>query len=167
MDTLFNRHSVRQYDGRPVENEKIDKLLKAGMAAPTAGNQREWEFIVVTDNNLKAEVAACSPYSGCAKDAGVQIVVCGDTNRLRFPDCMHADLGAVCENILLEAVHLDLDGVWLAFAPYEERMRPLIDLFNLPENIVPFAVLSIGYAKTKKREDGRDYDMSRVHTNAF
>ena len=53
MKELFTRHSVRQYADKPVEEEKINTLLKAAMAAPTAGNQREWEFVVVTDPEVK------------------------------------------------------------------------------------------------------------------
>jgi len=59
MKELFTRHSVRQYADKPVEEEKINTLLKAAMAAPTAGNQREWEFVVVTDPEVKKTGRIC------------------------------------------------------------------------------------------------------------
>ena len=69
MKEIFTRHSVRRYEDRPVEQEKIELLLKAAMAAPTAGDQKEWEFVVVTDPDTKKAVSKASPYAGCAAGA--------------------------------------------------------------------------------------------------
>ena len=49
LETILNRKSVRKYKDRPVEKEKIDKLIRAGMAAPSSRDRRPWEFIIVTD----------------------------------------------------------------------------------------------------------------------
>ena len=54
MNSIFKRRSIRKYEEKPVENEKIHLLLKAAMSAPTARNQREWEFVVVTDRRSSA-----------------------------------------------------------------------------------------------------------------
>jgi nitroreductase len=167
MNALFTRHSVRQYADRPVEEEKIETLIKAAMAAPTAGNQQEWEFVVVTDPEVKKQAAAASPYAGCAAKAGVLIVPVGDPTTCRFPDCFDADMSAAMENILLEAVHLDLGGVWLAIAPFEDRIQNLQKALDIPENVVPFAIASIGYPAQPNREDGRDYDFSKVHRDRY
>jgi nitroreductase len=167
MNALFTRHSVRQYTDRPVEEEKIETLIKAAMAAPTAGNQQEWEFVVVTDPEVKKQAAAASPYAGCAAKAGVLIVPVGDPTTCRFPDCFDADMAAAMENILLEAVHLDLGGVWLAIAPFEDRIQNLQKALDIPKNVVPFAIASIGYPAQPNREDGRDYDFSKVHRDRY
>jgi nitroreductase len=167
MNALFTRHSVRQYADRPVEEEKIETLIKAAMAAPTAGNQQEWEFVVVTDPEVKKQAAAASPYAGCAAKAGVLIVPVGDPTTCRFPECFDADMAAAMENILLEAVHLDLGGVWLAIAPFEDRIQNLQKALDIPKNVVPFAIASIGYPAQPNREDGRDYDFSKVHRDRY
>lgn len=167
MNALFTRHSVRQYADRPVEEEKIETLIKAAMAAPTAGNQQEWEFVVVTDPEVKKQAAAASPYAGCAAKAGVLIVPVGDPTTCRFPDCFDADMSAAMENILLEAVHLDLGAVWLAIAPFEDRIQNLQKALDIPKNVVPFAIASIGYPAQPNREDGRDYDFSKVHRDRY
>ena len=52
MNEIFHRTSIRQYLDKPVENEKIEKMLQAAMAAPSAGNQQPWEFYVVTKQAL-------------------------------------------------------------------------------------------------------------------
>ena len=49
MNSIFHRISVRKYEDKPVEKEKIMQILKAGMQAPSACNQQPWEFYVVTD----------------------------------------------------------------------------------------------------------------------
>jgi nitroreductase len=49
IETILRRRSIRKYTDQPVEPEKIDLLLQAGMAAPTAMNCKPWEFVVVTD----------------------------------------------------------------------------------------------------------------------
>ena len=163
MQELFTRHSVRQYADKPVEEEKINTLLKAAMAAPTAGNQQEWEFVVVTDPEVKKQAAAASAYAGCAAKAGALIVPVS----CRFPECFDADMAAAMENILLEAVHLDLGGVWLAIAPFKDRIAGLQQALGLPENVIPFAIASIGYPAKPKAEDGRNYDFSRVHRDRY
>ena len=167
MQALFTRHSVRQYAYKPVEDKKIETLLKAAMAAPTAGNQREWEFVVITDPEVKKQVAAASPYAGCAAKAGVLIVPVGDQATCRFPDCFDADMSAAMENILLEAVHLDLGGVWLAIAPFQDRIANAQKALGLPDNVIPYAIASIGYPAVPKAEDGRSYDFSKVHRDQY
>ena len=167
MKALFTGHSVRQYKNQLVEAEKIELLLKAAMAAPTAGNQREWEFIVVTDPELLKKVAKASPYAGCAAKAPLAIIPVANMNKARFPENWEQDLGAAMENILIEAVHLGLGGVWLGIAPLEDRMTPLMELFDLPEGVYPYAIASIGYPLTDELNDGRDYDLSLVHYNSY
>lgn len=49
MENIFHRVSIRKYEDKPVEKEKILQILKAGMQAPSARNQQPWEFYVVTD----------------------------------------------------------------------------------------------------------------------
>ena len=61
MDSIFHRVSIRKFQDKPVEPEKIEKLLRAAMAAPSAGNQQPWEFYVVTNRDLIQKLAATSP----------------------------------------------------------------------------------------------------------
>ena len=72
MENIFHRVSIRKYEDKPVEKEKILQILKAGMQAPSACNQQPWEFYVVTDKEKIRELSKATPYSGCAagKPAG-------------------------------------------------------------------------------------------------
>lgn len=68
-ENLFHRVSIRRYEDRPVEDEKIRQILKAAFAAPSAGNQQPWEFYVVRDQDTIAALSEVSPYAGCLKKA--------------------------------------------------------------------------------------------------
>lgn len=77
LENIFARKSVRKYLPKPVEKEKTDLLLKAGMAAPTGKDTRPWEFVVVTKRAALDSMAAALPYAKMLKDAPMAIVVCG------------------------------------------------------------------------------------------
>jgi nitroreductase len=64
MNSIFHRTSVRNYLDKPVEQEKIIKMLKAAMAAPSAGNQQPWEYYVITGENKLEQLSLSSPYAG-------------------------------------------------------------------------------------------------------
>ena len=74
MDTIFHRISVRKFTEQKVEQEKIEKILSAGMQAPSAANQQPWEFYVVTNQELLKKLSTSSPYAGPAAGAPAAIV---------------------------------------------------------------------------------------------
>lgn len=165
MEEIFNRVSVRAYLYTEVEDEKIELLLRAGMAAPSAGNQQPWEFYVVRDRSMLSSLSQCSPYANAAREAPVAIVACYNKDRLRFKEFADSDMSASVENILLEAVSLDLGAVWLGVAPIRSRMDYVRDAMNLPDNLEAFAIIPVGYMRPRRfprmREDR--YDPARIH----
>ncbi len=136
------------------------------MQAPSAANQQPWEFIVVEDKDTLEKISKMSPYAGMTKDASVAIVLLGNEKRMKFPENWQQDLSAATQNLLLEAVSLDLGAVWLGVAPLNERMSYFKELFNLPEYIKPFAVVPVGHPETKNNFIDR-YEASRVHKERF
>ena len=162
MNSIFNRASVRSFDGRKVESEKIDLLMKAAMAAPSACNQQPWEFVVVTDPEILGELSKCSPYAGCIGQAPLGIAVCMRTEGLRAADYTQIDASAATENILLEAVELGLGAVWLGIAPGLERMDAVRQVIGAPETIQPFCLIACGYPDKPAAPADR-YDPSRIH----
>ena len=75
MKEIYERRSVRSYSDKYVKEEKIEQILKAGMQAPSAGNQRPWEFLVVRDREILEKLAEASPYAKCVDKAPVAIVM--------------------------------------------------------------------------------------------
>ncbi len=162
MNEIFKRVSIRKYEDRPVEQEKIEKILRAAMAAPSAGNQQPWEFYVVTDKEKIKALSECSPYAGCAAAAPVVLVPCYRTEGLMFPGLAQIDLAIASENALLEITSLDLGGVWLAVTPEQERVDKVAKVLGTPDTLVPFALIPFGYPAEGRPQQDR-YDEARIH----
>ncbi|MCT4584639.1 MAG: nitroreductase family protein [Peptostreptococcaceae bacterium] len=162
MEAINKRRSIRTFKDLKVEKEKIEKLLRAAMQAPSAYNQQAWEFIVIEDKKSLKELSEMSQYSKMIKDSAVTIIILGNKEKMVVPECWQQDLGAATQNLLLEAVELDLGGVWMAGAPFDDRMTFIKDMFNLPQNILPYSVVSVGYPKGENKFIDR-YDTNKVH----
>ena len=93
MNPIYHRVSIRKYQERPVENEKILQILKAGMQAPSACNQQPWEFYVVTDKEKIGLLSQTTPYAGCAAGAPVVIIPVYRTESLPAPSMIPIDMG--------------------------------------------------------------------------
>lgn len=161
MNAIFHRTSIRKYTDRPVEADKVEQLLRAAMAAPSAGNQQPWEFYVVTDKAALNALAGCSPYAGMLRSAPLGFVVCCRAD-CKMPEYAQIDCSAATENLLLEADHLGLGAVWLGIAPGQERMDAARKALNIPEHLYAFAFIACGYPAEEKRQQDR-YDEARVH----
>lgn len=162
MDVIFERTSVRRYLDKPVEADKIDFLLKAAMAAPSAGNQQPWEFYVVQDGATLQALSECSPYAKCTATAPLAIVPCCREDGLRFPGCATMDMSACTENILLEAVEQGLGAVWMAIEPEPDRMTAVTNVLGLSPDVRPFAIIAIGYPEKLSAQQDR-FDTRRIH----
>ena len=156
LDVIMSRKSVRSYTEEAIPAEKVEVLLKAAMAAPTAMNVQPWRFVVVTDQEVKDKLAG--PRGGMIAKAPLVIVVCGETTFMRKPwgqpDAepvemenifWYEDCAAATENLLLAAEALGLGAVWTAGYPAADRMQPAIDALELPDNVKPFCIIPIGY----------------------
>lgn len=161
MDSIFHRTSVRQYLDRTVEAEKIEKMLRAAMAAPSARNQQPWEYYVVTSKEILEKLAQVSPFAGCTKGAPLAFVACWQKECHR-PDYAQIDLSASVENLLLEADALGLGAVWLGIAPIKERMDAVRNVLDIPERLEAFAIIPCGYPLAVALQQDR-YDANRVH----
>lgn len=162
MESLFHRTSVRQFTNEPVSHEQIIHILKAGMQAPSAGNQQPWEFYVVTDQDIIAKLSLASPYAKCAANAPVVIVPVTRKNNLRFPEYAEIDMSIAQENIWLATDALGLGGVWLGIAPNKERIDYVNRVLKLPDHLNAFSLFPLGHPVSIKPQADR-FDESRIH----
>ena len=166
IENIMTRTSIRQYKDQPVEPEKIDIMLKAAMAAPTAVNLQPWHFIVITDKNTLKLLSGQQP-----NNAPLMIAVCGDTDKTtmpdgkgKLPDFWVQDVSAATENLLLAAHAQGLGAVWTGVYPAMERVAEVANVLNCPNNIIPLAVVRIGYPdespepKNKFKEENISYN---------
>jgi len=163
MKEIFNRRSIRKFQDRPIEKEKIDKLIRAAMQAPSAANQQPWEFIVVEDKDTLKQLSLMTPYSKPVAGSAVTIVLLANTDKFLVPTGWQQDLGAASQNILLEATYLDLGAVWLGVSTAEPAVDFVNEFFKLPENIKPFGLIAVGYPDGQKNEFVDRYHEEKVH----
>lgn len=152
INNILKRTSVRSYEDRAVESEKVEKLLRAGMAAPTAVNKQPWHFIVVTDKNQLQKLSEANPNAGMAAKAPLTIVVCGDMDKALEGDAREfwvQDCSAATENILLAATGMGLGAVWTGTYPSKERCAAVADVLRLPDTLIPLNTIVIGYPDTE------------------
>lgn len=168
LDNILARTSIRSYQDRPVEQDKIEKLLRAGMAAPSAVDKRPWHFVVVTDKQVLQGLAEANPNAGMAAHAPLAIVVCGDKTKAltRVPDYWVQDVAAATENILLAAHGMGLGAVWTGTYPVADRVEKVAKVINLPEHIVPFCTIVIGYPERYQAPKDK-WDEGNISYNTY
>lgn len=166
MEALYTRRSVRKYQNNPVPRELIEEAVKAAMFAPSARNQQPWDFIIVDKQELMDEVPSYSPHAQMAKGAPAGVLVCYNKEYDVAEGFWPQDLGAATQNLLL-ALHAEgLGAVWTGVYPREDRMNGFIKAFNLPENVIPYAFIIIGYPEKEQGETDR-FKKERVHYNKW
>ena len=162
MNSIFHRISVRKYQNRPVEKEKIDMILRAAMQAPSAVNQQPWEFYVVTNREKLASLSNVHCFAKMVKDAPVCIVTAYRV-QCALPPYAQIDMSIAMENLWLETDALGLGGVWLGIAPIEDRMKAVEEIIGMPTELHAFGLFPLGYPAEERAQQDR-YDASRIHT---
>lgn len=162
MDSIFHRTSIRKYQEKAVEPEKIEQILRAGMQAPSAMNDQPWEFYVVTDPGKIEALSKASRYAGCVAGAPAVIVPVYRTEGMGEPAMTEINMSIAQENIWLETDELGLGGVWIGIAPFEDRMEHVRTALGLPSSLKAFSLFPLGYPAEERRQQDR-YDESRIH----
>ncbi len=149
-NNIMTRTSVRSYLDKPVEDSKIDSLLHAAMAAPTAMNTQPWHFVVIKDRATLNKIAEATPNARMAAEAPLAIVVCGNMDN-EHADVVRMfwtqDLSAATENLLLQAHAMGLGAVWTGTYPDPQRCDAVSNLLSLSDNLIPLCTVVIGYPK--------------------
>jgi len=145
-DSIRNRKSVRSYLNRPVEKEKLDRLLKAVRLAPSAGNRQEWRFVVVTDPEKRRRLAEEAAGQRFIAEAPIVIAACAETDGkiMRCGQaCYPIDVAIAIDHLTLAAVAEGLGTCWIgSFNPDTVRR-----ILGIPEQIVVVELLPLGYPK--------------------
>lgn len=157
LDTILGRRSIRRFADRPVEEEKLRLMLRCAMQAPSAKNEQPWEFLVVTDRTVLAQLAQTDPYSKAMQNAPVGVVLlCNHAYFAQGEDAFwQQDMAAAAQNLILAAADQGLGTTWLAVAPLDERVSYVRTVLDLPEGVVPFAMMPVGYPLQEKAPDDR------------
>ena len=148
LSLIQNRRSIRKYQKRSIEPEKIDTLLEAALRAPSSRGLKPWILIVINQPDLSKELAKSKQYgSAFLEDAMLAIVVCADPER---SDVWIEDSSIVATYIQLTAQSLDLGSCWIQI---RERMHDntrtaedfVRDMLRIPKHFKVDSMIAIGY----------------------
>ncbi|WP_243362960.1 nitroreductase family protein [Fundidesulfovibrio terrae] len=143
LECIQTRRSMRKYLDKPVSDDLIKQVLEAAMLAPSAHNEQPWHFVVVKNRDkLKAFTQAGSKP---AEGAAAGILVCGEPGIAKAQGTWPLDCSAATQNLLLAANALGLGGVWTVAYPDEDRMAKYRTLLSIPQTIMPFAFVCLGW----------------------
>lgn len=171
LELLKQRRSIRKYEDRPVEQDKLDKILKAALLSPSSRGLKPWEFIVVTDKDLLKKLSKCKEHSAqFLENAPLGIVVIADPEKC---DVWVEDASIASIIIQLTAQSLGLGSCWIQIrkrmATDNRKAEDYVkELLGIPEHYSVESIIAIGYPAEEKKpysEDQLLYD--KIHLNKY
>jgi len=162
LEAIFTRRSIRRYSDTKIENAIVDKILQAAMYAPSAVNKQPWHFIVFEDESKRTAIMQFHQNAKMLEKAQKCILVCYDEKLQHDEGYGIIDCSAATQNILLTAHALGLGACWVGLHPRQNRVDAIHKLFQLPEHIIPFSLISLGYSAETKSTPDR-FKPDRIH----
>ncbi len=148
-----NRYSERYFDIRPVEDDKLRRILEAGRIVPTACNYQPQKFYVIRSDGAMARLKTVTPFH---YNAPLVILVCYDSSIVwRNPSDRYyrnynsgeQDASIAATTMMYEAEELGIHTIWIRGFD----SKTVVDTFGLPENMIPVMMLGLGYPNEKAR----------------
>ena len=162
FEALFNRRSIRKYTNEKVSDEQIEKIIEAGMYAPSAVNKQPWHFIVFRSQETIEALIEIHPNASMLKHASAGILICFDQHLQHDEGYGPVDCSAATQNMLIAAHGFGLGACWVGIYPRQNRIELLHKMLKLPEHVIPFAVISIGFPNEERNKPQR-FQKDRIH----
>ncbi len=166
MNEIYIRRSVRKFLSKKVEPEKVEKLLRAAMQAPSAMNQQPWEFLVVDQEPYLSKLKTIKSNTKPIQTAPLLIVI-AHKEELKVPGKVQQDLGCAAQNMMLEAVTQGLGTVWIGTFPNELTMKDVRETTDMPKDLVPYAVFGVGYPDGDLNVFVDRFNKEKIHNNKW
>ncbi|MFA5819211.1 MAG: nitroreductase family protein [Bacteroidales bacterium] len=176
LELIISRQSDRKYSDKPVEKEKLDRIIEAGRMAPSACNAQPWKFIVVTEPMLigKISEAASAKLIGMntfVAQAPVQLIVVREKpnmsskvgGTIKNKDYSLIDIGIASENICLQARAEGIGSCIIGW--FDEKM--LRKLLAIPRSKRVELIITIGYSLSDHREKKRKPPEETISYNKY
>ncbi|MBA7601927.1 MAG: nitroreductase [Candidatus Cloacimonadota bacterium] len=162
FEAIKERRSVRAYDDKPVEKEKLNKIFEAARLAPSAANYQEWRFVVVTEKSKGKALMTAANNQSFVAEAPVVIACCAETDEHKMrcgEQCYPIDVAIAIDHITLAAVALGLGTCWIG-SFYPDKVR---EILNIPKTIKVVELLTLGYPADSPRPKNRKTIEEIVH----
>lgn len=150
LELVKERYSERYFDGTPIEQEKLDKILEAGRLVPTACNYQPQKFYVLKSKKALELAANITPFT---YNAPILILVCYDKNevwknkREEGYNSGEQDIAIAATTMMYEAENLGIHSLWIR--GFNSKIAS--EAFNLPDNLIPAMFLALGYPSEKSK----------------
>jgi nitroreductase len=166
---IYKRHSVRNYTNEPLKTDQLEHILHAGMAGPSAHNAQPWFFVVIDDQKILEAIAKGHPYGKMMDKAQLAILVCAKKDVVEKDPFFQQDLGASIQNMLLAATESGVGSCWCGVYNHviHDLCKLFIDLLNIPDDLLPFAVIALGVPSADQKKPSDRFEESRIHRNAW
>lgn len=146
MEAIKARRSIRSYLDKPVEEEKLKRILEAGRLAPSASNRQEWRYIVVKDKAMREKLMLAAKGQKFVLEAPVVLVACAVTDEHKMTCgqlCYPIDTAISLDHISLKAVEEGLGTCWIG-AFYEDQVKKIL---SIPDEVRVVELMILGYPK--------------------
>jgi nitroreductase len=144
MKAIQSRRSIRAYDTRGVEEEKLIRILESARLSPSAGNRQERRFVIIKDAKTRKLLSEAAKNQSFVAEAPVVIAACSveseyvmSCGQLAYP----IDTAIAVDHITLQAVEEGLGTCWIG-AFDEKKVK---EILNIPDNVRVVALLPLGY----------------------
>lgn len=167
LDCIKTRRSRRKFLDKEIEQYKINKIIEAGIQAPSSQDCQPWHFIIIKNKEIKEKLANIKEEDNREHilTAPICIMVCIDKEK--SPSRYIEDGVCATENMLLSAHDLSLGSVYVTGSKLSEpeRAEKIRKLLNIPQNIEPITILPVGYPDPSEKLKKKDLidKKERIH----
>ncbi len=169
LELAKKRCSVRKFETKKIEEEKILKILEAGRVAPTAANYQPQRVLVIREDAGFSKLKKSANVYG----APLAVIVCADHGEAwKRPydgkGMVDIDATIVTDHMMMEATELGLGTVWICYF----KPDVLRNEFKIPDHVEPVNILAIGYpagplASPDRHDQGRKPSKETVVYESF
>ena len=169
-EVILNRRSIRKYKREDIDDEIIDKIIEAGVWAPSAGNLQSWEVIIVKDPEIKGQLAVACYIREFIAEAPVVLVICAHKikSEMTYGErgqelyCIQ-DAACATQNMLLMIHNLGLGACWNG-AFDEDSVSSFL---GIPDGVRPVAIITVGYPDEKPTAPPREEIEDFIHHETY
>lgn len=171
LEVFYKRRSIRKFTDQAIEVEKLDRIMKAALLAPSSKSVYPCEFVIINKKEINEKLSVCKPLgAGFLKNTAYSIIVAGDINK---SDVWVEDCSIAASFIQLQAEKEGLGTCWIQIRKREHNDEQsaesyIQDILKMPSNIKILAIIAIGYKDGDKA--GRDENhlkKEKIHINSF
>ncbi len=167
LQNIITRRTIRKYKNENISEEVLNQILEAAMHAPSAVNQQPWHFVVITDKEILGELSKIHGGMTQLKNAPIAIAVTGEPGITKLEYYWQQDCTFASHNIMLAAKSLGIGSSFMGINPYgDESMDIVKNILKLPEGIVPFSIIALGYPDEARSIKSR-FKPERIHKQTW